>query len=116
MKRVLFFIEDNWAFGSIHNALCKELYKYDIYSNLLNWKTRYTKKEFDLLNKTYDFDKLGQITRILVRNLNIIIDINYYPVPEAENSNIKHRPLGIGVQGLGDLFNILNLLYSFCLL
>jgi glycosyltransferase involved in cell wall biosynthesis len=55
MKRVLFFIEDNWAFGSIHNALCKELYKYDIYSNLLNWKTRYTKKEFDLLNKTYDF-------------------------------------------------------------
>jgi len=44
MKKILFFIEDNWAFGSIHNALCKELYKYDIYSNLLNWKVSYTKR------------------------------------------------------------------------
>ena len=55
MKRVLFYTENNWAFGSIHNALCKELYRYGIYSNLLDWKLKYTKKEFDLLNEKYDF-------------------------------------------------------------
>jgi glycosyltransferase involved in cell wall biosynthesis len=55
MKKILFYTENNWAFGSIHNALCKELYNYGIYSNLLDWKLEYTKKEFDLLNEKYDF-------------------------------------------------------------
>ncbi len=44
------------------------------------------------------------VTRIVTRNLNKVIDINYYPVPEARNSNMKHRPVGIGVQGLADAF------------
>jgi ribonucleoside-diphosphate reductase alpha chain len=45
----------------------------------------------------YDFKKLGEITRILVRNLNRVIDRNYYPVPETKLSNDRHRPIGIGV-------------------
>ena len=54
--------------------------------------------------KSYDFQKLHEITRVITRNLNKVIDINYYPVPEAENSNMRHRPIGIGVQGLADTF------------
>ncbi len=55
-------------------------------------------------DKTFDFDKLYEITRVVTRNLNKIIDINYYPIPEARNSNMRHRPIGIGVQGLADAF------------
>ncbi|NNE26330.1 MAG: ribonucleoside-diphosphate reductase subunit alpha [Saprospiraceae bacterium] len=52
----------------------------------------------------YDFDRLYEISRVVTRNLNKVIDINYYPVKEAENSNFRHRPIGIGVQGLADAF------------
>jgi ribonucleoside-diphosphate reductase alpha chain len=52
----------------------------------------------------YDFERLHEITRVITRNLNKIIDINYYPIKEAENSNFRHRPIGIGVQGLADAF------------
>ena len=55
-------------------------------------------------NKTYDFEKLYKITRVITKNLNKVIDINYYPIPEAKNSNMRHRPIGIGVQGLADAF------------
>ena len=58
------------------------------------------------LNKdnTFNFNKLQEIVYIVTKNLNKIIDLNYYPVPETELSNKRHRPLGIGVQGLADLF------------
>ena len=49
--------------------------------------------------KTYDFVKLAQITKMVTKNLNKIIDVNYYPVEEAKYSNLRHRPIGIGVQG-----------------
>lgn len=54
--------------------------------------------------KVFNFDKLQEITRTLVQNLNKVIDIEYYPVPEAEKSNRNHRPIGIGIQGLADVF------------
>ncbi|XP_035686638.1 ribonucleoside-diphosphate reductase large subunit-like [Branchiostoma floridae] len=57
---------------------------------------------------TYDFEKLKEVTVVITRNLNKIIDVNYYPVPEAENSNKKHRPIGIGVQGLADCFILMR--------
>ncbi len=53
---------------------------------------------------TYDHQKLYEITKVITRNLNKVIDINYYPVEEARNSNMRHRPIGIGVQGLADTF------------
>ncbi|XP_071786817.1 ribonucleoside-diphosphate reductase large subunit-like [Asterias amurensis] len=53
---------------------------------------------------TFDFKKLAEVTEVVTRNLNKIIDINYYPVPEAKKSNFRHRPIGIGVQGLADAF------------
>jgi ribonucleoside-diphosphate reductase alpha subunit len=52
----------------------------------------------------YDFQRLYEIARVVTRNLNKVIDINYYPIPEARNSNMRHRPIGIGVQGLADAF------------
>lgn len=57
----------------------------------------------------YDFQKLHDVTKEVTYNLNRIIDVNYYPVPEAEKSNMRHRPIGIGVQGLADAFQILKL-------
>ncbi len=62
--------------------------------------------------KRFDFDKLLDITRRVVVNLNKVIDINYYPVKEAEFSNKRHRPMGIGVQGLADVFQMLELPYD----
>ncbi|XP_060682368.1 ribonucleoside-diphosphate reductase large subunit isoform X1 [Hemiscyllium ocellatum] len=59
-------------------------------------------------DRTYDFNKLAEVTRVVVRNLNKIIEVNYYPVPEAEYSNKKHRPIGIGVQGLADAFILMR--------
>ncbi|KAJ2590646.1 ribonucleotide-diphosphate reductase subunit rnr1 [Coemansia sp. RSA 1722] len=52
----------------------------------------------------FDFQKLHDVTKVVTRNLNKIIDINFYPVPETRNSNMRHRPIGIGVQGLADAF------------
>lgn len=57
----------------------------------------------------FDFGKLEEVTRVITRNLNKIIDINYYPVEEARNSNMRHRPIGIGVQGLADAFILMRL-------
>lgn len=57
----------------------------------------------------YDFEKLYEITYTVTKNLNQVIDINYYPVQEARNSNMRHRPIGIGVQGLADAFAMLRL-------
>jgi ribonucleoside-diphosphate reductase alpha subunit len=60
----------------------------------------------------FNFDKLRQYTRILTRNLDIVIDKNYYPTPECQKSNMNHRPIGIGIQGLADVFAILRLPWS----
>ena len=57
----------------------------------------------------FDHQKLYEITKVITKNLNKVIDINYYPVPEARNSNLKHRPIGIGVQGLADAFILLRM-------
>ena len=54
--------------------------------------------------KEFNFDKLIEVTSVVVKNLNKIIDINYYPVPETELSNKKHRPMGVGVQGLNMVY------------
>ena len=56
----------------------------------------------------YNFEELYNITRVVTRNLNKVIDINYYPIPEARNSNLRHRPIGLGVQGLADAFILMR--------
>jgi ribonucleoside-diphosphate reductase alpha chain len=56
----------------------------------------------------FDYEKLHEISKVVTNNLNRIIDINFYPTPKTENSNLKHRPIGIGVQGLADVFMMMN--------
>lgn len=60
-------------------------------------------------NGTYDFKKLHAVSKVLAFNLNRIIDANYYPTPESRNSNMRHRPIGLGVQGLADAFMALRM-------
>ncbi|KAF8443032.1 ribonucleotide reductase alpha subunit [Boletus edulis BED1] len=62
-----------------------------------------------ITNGQYDFNKLHDVTKVVTYNLNRVIDVNYYPVPEARKSNMRHRPIGLGVQGLADAFMILRL-------
>jgi len=60
-------------------------------------------------NGVFNFDKLHEITKVITKNLNKVIDRNFYPVEKARISNLKHRPIGIGVQGLADVFILLRM-------
>ena len=60
----------------------------------------------------YNFTKLREYTRILTRNLNKVIDLNFYPTQECKNSNLRHRPIGIGIQGLADVFAMMRMPWS----
>ena len=60
----------------------------------------------------FDFDKLAEVTRVVTRNLNRVIDKNYYPTEAAKKSNLRHRPIGIGVQGLADVFMMMGLAFD----
>ncbi len=62
--------------------------------------------------KTFNFEKLLEVTQIVTRNLNKVIDNNYYPIEETKRSNLRHRPIGLGVQGLADVFMLLGLSFE----
>jgi len=62
--------------------------------------------------KTFDFDKLHEVTKIVTKNLNRVIDRNFYPVETAKKSNMRHRPIGLGVQGLADVFILCGLAFD----
>jgi ribonucleoside-diphosphate reductase alpha subunit len=59
--------------------------------------------------RVFDFEEFRRTVRVMTRNLNKVIDINYYPTPETRRSNMRHRPIGIGVQGLADVFAMLRI-------
>jgi ribonucleoside-diphosphate reductase alpha chain len=59
--------------------------------------------------KSFDFEEFRRVVAIVVENLNRVIDINYYPTAETERSNMRHRPLGLGIQGLADVFAMLRM-------
>jgi ribonucleoside-diphosphate reductase alpha subunit len=65
-------------------------------------------------NKTKEFDyiKLHYITKVITKNLNNVIDINFYPTDKTKESNLKHRPIGIGVQGLADVFALMDICFD----
>lgn len=62
-----------------------------------------------IVDGKYDFQKLHDVCKVVAFNLNRIIDVNYYPIPEARRSNMRHRPIGLGVQGLADTFMALHM-------
>ena len=59
--------------------------------------------------KHFDYDKLHEVTKVVTNNLNKVIDINFYPTKKTEKSNMRHRPIGIGVQGLADTFVLMDI-------
>ena len=63
----------------------------------------------DQKKKEFNFERLREVTRQVTRNLNRVIDVNFYPTPETHRSNMRHRPIGIGVQGLADVFAMMRL-------
>lgn len=71
---------------------------------------RFVKNDAEIYH--FDYQKLIEIVRLLVRTLNSVIDNNFYPVPEARYSNMKHRPIGLGVQGLANVFASLNITFE----
>ena len=63
----------------------------------------------DETNKTFDFERLHYVTKVVTNNLNKVIDINFYPTEKTKRSNMRHRPIGIGVQGLADAFILMDI-------
>ena len=63
----------------------------------------------DTKKRIFDFEKLREVVTVAIKNLNRVIDINYYPTPETRTSNMRHRPVGLGVQGLADVFALLRM-------
>ncbi len=63
-------------------------------------------------NQKFDHQRLFDITYVITKNLNKVIDVNYYPVEEARRSNVRHRPIGIGVQGLADAFILMRMSFD----
>ena len=59
--------------------------------------------------REFDYDKLHQVTKVITNNLNKVIDLNFYPTEKTRNSNLRHRPIGIGIQGLADVFIMMNI-------
>jgi ribonucleoside-diphosphate reductase alpha subunit len=86
-----------------HGVKFPQIYIVDKFDIINTHIGGYTELE-QYLKPDIDYDSLRNTTRILVRNLNNIIDYNYYPTERTERSNRKHRPIGIGVQGLANLF------------
>ena len=63
----------------------------------------------DTSTKTFDYSKLHEVTKVVTNNLNRVIDINFYPTEKTKRSNFRHRPIGIGVQGLADTFVLMDI-------
>ncbi|EGY22607.1 hypothetical protein VD0002_g8392 [Verticillium dahliae] len=98
--------------GTIRSSnLCTEIVEYSAPDEVAvcNLASLALPAYVDYNNGVYDFKKLHQVTQVVVRNLNRIIDVNHYPVIEARNSNMRHRPIGLGVQGLADAFLALRM-------
>ena len=63
-------------------------------------------------NGVFDYEELHKVTKVVTANLNRVIDINYYPIEKARKSNMRHRPIGIGVQGLNDTFMLMDISFQ----
>lgn len=96
--------------GTIKNSnLCAEIVEYSNESEIANCNLASICLPKFIQDGKFDFYEFGKVVRIVTENLNKVIDNNYYPTEECKHSNMKHRPIGIGVQGLADTYILLNL-------
>ena len=100
------------VFNGIRTGQCTEILEYsDAEETAVCNLASIALPAFIREDKTFDFDEFHKVTRIVTRNLNKVIDINFYPTPKTKRSNMRHRPIGLGVQGLADVFFLMK--YSF---
>lgn len=96
--------------GTIHSSnLCTEIMEYTSKDEVAVCNLASIALNKFVEGNDFNFQKLYDITYKVTKNLNQVIDVNFYPVPEARRSNMRHRPIGIGVQGLADAFIMLHL-------
>jgi len=98
--------------GTIKSSnLCTEIMEYSDANEtaVCNLASIALNRFVDEKTRTFNIAELERVTALVVDNLNQIIDINYYPTTKTETSNLRHRPIGIGVQGLADVFMMMNL-------
>jgi ribonucleoside-diphosphate reductase alpha chain len=101
--------------GTIRSSnLCTEIMEYTSKDEVAvcNLASIALPKYVNLETKEFDHQLLYDVTYHVTGNLNRVIDVNYYPVPEARNSNMRHRPIGLGVQGLADTFAMLGMAFE----
>jgi len=101
--------------GTIKSSnLCTEIVEYTDKDEVAvcNLASISLSKFADYETKTFDFDSLHTVTKRVTKNLNRVIDRNFYPIKEAKNSNMKHRPIGIGVQGFADALQKLHFTFD----
>jgi len=99
--------------GTIKSSnLCTEIMEYTSEDEVAVCNLASIALPMFIKNGEFDHKELFRVTKRVTRNLNRVIDRNYYPVKEAENSNVRHRPIGLGVQGLADVFIMLRLPFT----
>jgi ribonucleoside-diphosphate reductase alpha subunit len=101
--------------GTIKSSnLCTEILEYTDKDEtaVCNLASIALPKYVDVENKTFDYEKLHEVTKTVTKNLNRVIDRNFYPVETARKSNMRHRPIGLGVQGLADVFILCRLAFD----
>lgn len=99
--------------GTIRSSnLCTEIMEYTSKDEVAVCNLASIALSMFVIDGKFDHQKLYEITKVATRNLNKVIDVNYYPVVEAERSNLRHRPIGIGVQGLADTFLLLKMAFE----
>ncbi len=99
--------------GTIRSSnLCTEIMEYTSKDEIAVCNLASISLPMFIENGKFDHQALYNVTKRVTRNLNKVIDRNYYPVKEAENSNMRHRPVGLGVQGLADAFIMLRLPFT----
>jgi ribonucleoside-diphosphate reductase alpha chain len=99
--------------GTIRSSnLCTEIMEYTAADEIAVCNLASISLPMFVENGEFNHQLLYNVTKRVTRNLNKVIDRNYYPVPEAENSNMRHRPVGLGVQGLADAFILLRLPFT----
>lgn len=99
--------------GTIRSSnLCTEIMEYTSPDEIAVCNLASISLPMFVENGKFNHDYLYEVTKRVTRNLNKVIDRNYYPVKEAENSNMRHRPVGLGVQGLADAFILMRLPFT----
>ena len=99
--------------GTIRSSnLCTEIMEYTSPDEIAVCNLASIALPMFIKNGEFDHKEVFRVTKRVTKNLNKVIDRNYYPVKEAENSNMRHRPIGLGVQGLADAFILMRLPFT----